>query len=414
MPDARGVETGRRFEALDALRGIAAVVVMFHHCLLANTSVDRFLLIKDKAHQCLFCAHAEVTERLLAVLTYSPLHLFWAGQEAVLLFFVLSGFVLALPFLDGRPPLYGRFLIRRICRIYLPYLAALLGTVALASLLPHAADTSESVWIRSIWSSPFSWTVWRDHLLMLGDLKLNIIDNPVWSLVHEMRISLIFPLLMLVFCAPRIGTAVLVGACVLYCSPLIRWPDANDSFGMTALYTNLFILGIMLARFREPIRRWLAPRSGVVKAALWGMAILSFTANWLRLPSGLMPVSALSRLIQRLCKSQKTVTFGAALLLPLSLHTHAVRNFLTKPPLLWLGRISYSLYLVHVPVIAALIFIQGPHANWIFVPLLAPLLSFALAALFHRLIEEPARQLGYRLSRSGIAAISLPGRPQID
>ena len=45
------------------------------------------------------------------------------GPEAVILFFVLSGFVLSLPAVNGRPQTYPTFITRRIFRIYVPYLA---------------------------------------------------------------------------------------------------------------------------------------------------------------------------------------------------------------------------------------------------------------------------------------------------
>ncbi len=53
-----------------------------------------------------------------------------AGHEAVILFFLLSGFVLTIPYLLPDPPGYLRFLTRRVIRIYVPYLAALMQATA--------------------------------------------------------------------------------------------------------------------------------------------------------------------------------------------------------------------------------------------------------------------------------------------
>ena len=59
------------------------------------------------------------------LITRTALGIFYAGDAAVILFFTLSGFVLALPFLSYRQPTYSDFVIRRVCRIYFPYAAAL-------------------------------------------------------------------------------------------------------------------------------------------------------------------------------------------------------------------------------------------------------------------------------------------------
>ena len=67
------------------------------------------------------------------------------GAEAVILFFVLSGFVLSLPAVDGRPQSYFTFVTRRIFRIYVPYLAALAVSVAAAFCLHGSATGSNWV-----------------------------------------------------------------------------------------------------------------------------------------------------------------------------------------------------------------------------------------------------------------------------
>lgn len=75
-------------QSFDGLRGVAAVVVLIHHSLLTVPS--------------LASAYYPTTVTAIAwskswLITYTPLHLIWAGTEAVCLFFILSGFVLTLP-----------------------------------------------------------------------------------------------------------------------------------------------------------------------------------------------------------------------------------------------------------------------------------------------------------------------------
>lgn len=93
---SHGDDNSVRVGQLDSLRGIAAMTVVWHHW------------------------HA-ATEVQMVRWYMVP---FFAGHEAVILFFVLSGYVLSLPTWTKRTAAYPEYLVRRVSRIYLPYLAA--------------------------------------------------------------------------------------------------------------------------------------------------------------------------------------------------------------------------------------------------------------------------------------------------
>jgi peptidoglycan/LPS O-acetylase OafA/YrhL len=116
-----------RLHHLDSLRGIAAVVVMLHHWR------DMF--------------------------TVSPVTLFlvpaFAGPNSVKLFFVLSGFVLSLPYWCGRQSSYDKYLVRRICRIYLPYAGAVVIAVIVGSRLLNSS-LPLTPWFYHTWHEPFT------------------------------------------------------------------------------------------------------------------------------------------------------------------------------------------------------------------------------------------------------------------
>ena len=98
------------YPELDALRGAAALVVLMNHF-----------------HQVwLGTSHPHWIARPKLI---PPLWLLVNGHASVILFFLLSGFVLTLPSLRGSHQPYPRYLARRVCRIYPPYVAGLLISV---------------------------------------------------------------------------------------------------------------------------------------------------------------------------------------------------------------------------------------------------------------------------------------------
>ncbi|MBO9659041.1 MAG: hypothetical protein J7527_09470, partial [Chitinophagaceae bacterium] len=75
----------KRFETLDTLRGLASLQVVISHALYITPLIERI-------------HHAKTTEGLslpVIVFSFTPVHTIWAASEAVILFFVLSGYVLS-------------------------------------------------------------------------------------------------------------------------------------------------------------------------------------------------------------------------------------------------------------------------------------------------------------------------------
>jgi peptidoglycan/LPS O-acetylase OafA/YrhL len=80
-----------------------------------------------------------------------PLH---NGDAAVFIFFVLSGYVHSLPYLRGTQPAYPEYVIRRVCRIYIPFAAAILFALLLYSLAGRPDAPVASQWFKP--SVPFT------------------------------------------------------------------------------------------------------------------------------------------------------------------------------------------------------------------------------------------------------------------
>ena len=140
--DDRRPDAGR-IAALDSLRGIAALSVVIYHCLLVYP--EAFAVLGGQGRNFLRGGGLEVL-----LLTATPPSLLWSGREAVLLFFVLSGFVLVLPFLSPHPPAALPFLARRSCRLMLPCAAVVLGVAALLPLVGAAPEPGLSAWFNEM------------------------------------------------------------------------------------------------------------------------------------------------------------------------------------------------------------------------------------------------------------------------
>jgi peptidoglycan/LPS O-acetylase OafA/YrhL len=362
-----------RFQSLDAMRGLAAVVVMLWHGYAAsNEAVHQFLL----------------------PLTVTPLRIFINGPAAVLLFFVLSGFVLALPYFHGGALSWRAFITRRICRIYLPYIAALFLAGLLYTLTHHAV--LQGYWIKGLWDNPSPYPLhsFLEQFFLTGVNSAPdfILDGPSWSLVHEMRLSLIFPLLIVI---TQWRWCVLFVVCLMVVTyPGLGWGEARwledgeigwfGSLYLTAYVAPCFILGIFLAQ------NHLALRIVVNRLSRWTILCL-----WC---VGFIPFYLFNGMQQRMI-----IAVASGLLIILTLSSGTVQKTLSHAFPAWLGKISYSLYLLHVPIMLATIQLLDPcftpsiQSNAIIL-VLSMGLSLLLATVFQRFVEQPMIQLGKKLS----------------
>jgi hypothetical protein len=173
-----------RFEQLDSMRGLAALVVVFHH----------FYLMFYRAH---------FRSNPWSALIYP----FVAGHESVMLFFVLSGFVLSLPLMKQVPFSYPIYVWKRVLRIYGPYLGALAITIIGCAIwhnrLPSFAGGVPP------WNGPVTLQGVSHVLVFIGPGNDTRYNETFWSLIHEMRISIVFPVIFVFIGAIGIAGAAL-------------------------------------------------------------------------------------------------------------------------------------------------------------------------------------------------------------
>ncbi|NYF87937.1 acyltransferase [Tunturiibacter empetritectus] len=239
LTPAVGADPQPRLRELDSLRGLASLVVVFHHFILMWPAWP-------------WPTHGPLWHQLHLTLLFYPLY---AGHEAVMLFFILSGLVLSFPYLLGRGQPYPIFLARRILRIYGPYLAALALSVAGAA--KWHGNLGHGKWASAFWSEPVRWTLVLQHIAFLGFYNWQQFNFVIWSLIVEMRISIFFPFLALLILRVRTRIALLLAVALSLTEFVVLrlYPQTDQATGLlrTVHYTAFFIFGILLARHLKTI-----------------------------------------------------------------------------------------------------------------------------------------------------------------
>src|SRR5580658_3232655 len=179
-----------RVSELDSVRGVAAFVVLLHHLwetVLPDQNTFPLQGFSGFGH--------DRFEDIAFWISVTPLRLLFSGHAAVGVFFVLSGFALMKSLGGPRRQRYLPFVVRRIFRIYPPFaLVILVAALACWLIRPEAIPGRD--WINEFWRMPVTLGLVLGHLGMIATAGyFNNLNSSMWTLVHEMRISLVFPLL---------------------------------------------------------------------------------------------------------------------------------------------------------------------------------------------------------------------------
>lgn len=363
-----GVSKNLRIHKLDSIRGIAAFAVLIGHCV---GSYDWKRPLPDGV-----ASLEEIVIALVSVL--------WDGSSAVVVFFILSGYVLSLNYYSNRQPPYTEFLIKRTCRIYLPFVVVVLLAAAVVSQIPHVAPADTTKEFMKFWDSPIHFNAIIHNLAMTG--AYNVIDPPVWSLIEEMRISIIFPLL--IWLIKRFSWLIALCIAMVFSIACSRFASMDvpywiASLGGTSRFVVLFVVGAILAKNRQEIANfyhWL-PRPRRIGITL--LAFILYLIRFTHLPlnlSGYIP------------------WIGITLFFVIAANSSTADGLLTNKVLLFLGRISYSLYLLHVPVLV----VTCTQIDFVPVAIrlsMVPFFSIIVASAAFFLVEQPCMNLGSWLTR---------------
>ncbi|MBL9152219.1 MAG: acyltransferase [Verrucomicrobiales bacterium] len=353
---------GGRIMALDAIRQVAAFIVLVQHF---------FVIFEVKAQPWmrngLFDAKAAVT-----------------------LFFVLSGYVLALSI--RREPIslrgYVNFGIRRVLRLYpMHFAATLLALVVLVwarDLGGYSRPLSMPVeFLQSAGSEVRQWLL--QLTLVVPGMRSDFANPPVWTLMTEAKVAIVFP-----FLAWAILRWHPAAACGLVAVLVLGSDWADRHLVGTVALLGQFALGALLARLpREALSSF-----GQGKWALW-----------LAVSLGLYAVVSLRYTTANVWIAYYLGSFGAAGLIIATLRWDWLNARLTALQRFFRADISYGLYILHFPLMLWLRKLTGEQAVTLLSGTLLFLASFVLTVILSVILmyvaERPAIALGKKLTSSG-------------
>lgn len=377
----------RRFlAALEGLRGVAALAIVLYHL----------------RHQI-----AILLDNLIPGSAALLMPLLLDGRLAVDLFFILSGFILSHVYLGARAPLapapWRRYLLFRVARIFPLHLFMLALWVPYTLLLVTLVHPEQSFAARSGGIDAIAERLFLIHMWWHGRTPL-VLNVPDWSISVEWALYLVFPAVVLALRAAARGSDDAGRALI----------PAGAALGLlaAALAAAYVVIAVQGSGIYGYGYVWLF-RGGcefLAGVALWQLFARGYGADprWRRFG---VPLALLSILLAcYLAEGDWWVLPGLALLLFVEAgrgRDPAARGgLLARPAALWLGRVSYALYLGHWLVLQSLTgmikhaglrllgvdpWVVAPLATSALVVTAGVALSLVFAALLHRWIEVPAR-----------------------
>jgi peptidoglycan/LPS O-acetylase OafA/YrhL len=339
-----------RIRTLDSFRAIAIIAVILFHTFY-YVNVSHGLLRID------------VGNKLSSVFSY--------GYLGVEFFFIISGFVIFMTI--RKSPSIIDFFFRRFARIYPAYIVSVVVIWTGVQLLGYEPYQTT---LFDLFVSPIVWS---------PALRAAYVSNVYWSLVVELRFYVLIGLVYYTFGARWFGSAWLVLS--LFATSSLWWSSFVATHVLSATLLPFFTMGILFNKVYS------GEFDGAVDWLLVVVSLISFALT----TKDIVVFSIIH------------VMLGVFLLF-----VHGKLEFLVVQPLQFLGRISYSLYLLHFELTLTIIGMLHVLGCSMFLAVnLAFLLLLIAASLLSYHIEEPARAAlnrRYRIWRAGATTGRMPDR----
>lgn len=357
-----------RIEELDSVRGLAAFSVFMTHLPLVSLAFSPILI------------HAL---RLTGITN---------GHGAVMLFFVLSGFVLSPPFLKDDKPDYFQYLVKRFFRIYVPYLVAIVVSMVLSQQFLNININSDL----DKWNTQVNTNLIIEHIYLLGNIHSDAFDDVIWSLIHELRISLIFPFVVIFLSRKGLKFNILICFILSGISIMNSILNLQVSKGYfityfdSLHYLSFFVFGCLIAKNKVQIINFYR-RLTILKKIF--LLLASFIAyNFSHIIFILPYIKIVSAFY--LPVVEYFMAIGAIGFLIIAMGSIRISKILLFKPIAFLGKISFSLYLLHKPILLATTYLLNKTVSLWLICIIAFILTLLISYIAWKFVEDPCMRLG--------------------
>jgi peptidoglycan/LPS O-acetylase OafA/YrhL len=357
------------FPALDGLRFLAFLLVLFHHVsfYLGDTSSSIFWTFLSKNG--------------------------WVGVD---IFFVLTGFLITILFLTERKNqskfAFKDFFIRRSLRIlplyFLAFVAAffLLPTLFLLIFDKYNLNPGTVEYMKG--SLPWYLMLAGNWYVVLNGFGDSRLISILWAVCTDIQFYLVWPFIL--FFVRNFKTGILISLIIIACSMLYRWYLVNSGVPYPAIYVNTlarldtFMFGAIigfLIFYKDNLM-------GKIKLFYsWPLPILVVIL--------LIVYMYFATLVDRQAIRHSVLGYTITGILSAFIILFCIKSksflvsFLNDRIIAFLGRISYGLYIWHILAILLLYYSLPNHLVNLWLPILALPLSVLLAFMSFRFYEKP-------------------------
>jgi peptidoglycan/LPS O-acetylase OafA/YrhL len=347
-----------RYAFADGLRGLAALWVVLYH-------------LNEGQHV------AQLTKFLG---TFFTSLVFEHGNLGVPIFFVLSGFVMAITTESKKMGIKqsAQFMLRRLARLSPPYyIAMLLSLVVIGLKVKHGEP--DAYWP--------SWSVILAHMVYLqGFLQYQQINVVFWTLCYEMQFYFVFSI-FIYFISQRLpGSLAHWFMIFLMTIPALLWLVfvPHDAPVHSFVHNHLIFIYYWYAFCAGTLVGWCSTRGQLFQfylIAFYGCLIVigAVECNWFAITAGL-----------------------TSFIMHMAMKYKKMNSWLNYTPLQLLGLVSYSLYLIHNNITGAYgrifraFFGHSTSSDFIFM-LSSVIVCFIAAYIMYILVEKPSIKMSQKI-----------------
>jgi peptidoglycan/LPS O-acetylase OafA/YrhL len=244
------------------------------------------------------------------------------------------------------------------------------------------------------------------HVLFLGNYDSSTYNPVIWSLIQELRISIIFPLLMMLIIRFNWKANILIaGLCSIFSYGLTyaSWhytlsSMTKDMLGLfnTLEWIPMFVFGALIGKHISNLQKLYMSLSRTIKLCLLVAGVSCYTyTHWFPIKNEIIRLSILSDWI---------VSAGAMIFIFFAINSRILSSVLLLRPLNFIGKISYSVYLYHLIILIAFMQLFYGSIPVVIIWLFTIILTLCLSTISYYFVESPFMRMGKKL------ALQLPKR----